>query len=134
MVVTGPVLADTSVWVSFLRRGPALAPAFSKALEERRVVTVGPVVAELVQGVAAEARTEIEERLGAMPFVPLRRREWVIAGHVSGVLRGRGTPVNLVDVVIAAAARSAEIPVLTADRDFLKIAEVFGDLRVELVE
>ena len=134
MVVTGPVLADTSVWVSFLRRGPALAPAFSKALEERRVVTVGPVVAELLQGVAAEARTEVEQRLGAMPFVPLGRREWIIAGHVSGALRGRGTPVNLVDVAIATAARSAEIPVLTADRDFLKIAEVIGDLQVQLVD
>lgn len=131
--MTGPVLADTSVWVGFLRRGPALAPAFARALEERRVVTVGPVVAELLQGLAAESRTEIEQRLGALPFVPLGRREWIIAGRVAGALRGRGTPVNLVDVAIAAAARSAAIPVLTADRDFLKIADVFGDLQVELV-
>ena len=132
--MTGPILADTSVWVTFLRRGPARAPALARALEERWVMTVGPVVAELLQGVAAEARTEIEQRLGAVPFVPLGRREWIIAGHVAGALRGRGTPVNLVDVAIATAARSVEIPVLTADRDFLKIAEVFGDLQVRLVD
>ena len=132
--MTGPVLADTSVWVTLLRRGRGAAPVLERALEDGRVVTTGPVVAELLQGLASEAnRVDLERQIGALPFVSLNRREWLIAGHIAGALRGRGTPVSLADVEIATAARSIEIPVLTSDRDFARIAEVFGDLQVEFV-
>ena len=46
--MTGPVLADTSVWVTLLRRGRGAVPVLEKALQEGRVVTAGPVVAELL--------------------------------------------------------------------------------------
>lgn len=134
MGMRGPLLADTSVWVMLLRRGRGGAPVLAQALEEGRVVTTGPVVAELLQGLASEAnRVNLERQIGVLPFVSLSRREWLIAGHIAGALRGRGTPVSLADVEIATAARSIEIPVLTSDRDFTQIADAFGDLQVEFV-
>ena len=132
--MTGLLLADSSVWVSMFRRPHVQDTPLTRALADGRVLTTGPVVAELLQGLREPSRVELEKRMSSLPLVTLRRRDWLVAGHVAGELRGRGTPVSLADVEIATAARSVEVPVLTADRDFLKIAEVFGDLQVELVD
>lgn len=129
-----PVLADTSVWVTLLRRGTTAAPRLAGALGEGRVATTGPVIAELLQGLPQTGRVTLEGQLSGLPFVGLGRRDWVIAGQVAGELRQRGTPASLNDVAIATAARSIDVAVLTSDRDFLEIAKVFGDLQVELVD
>ncbi len=129
-----PVLVDTSAWVTLLREGAGAAPELTAALEDGRVMTTGPVIAELLQGAREPARVELERRLGAVPFLSLGHRDWFIVGHVAAVLRGRGTPVDLSDIEIAAAASSFGVAVLTADRDFVTIAEAFGDLEVQLVE
>jgi len=129
-----PVLVDTSAWVRLLRGGVHAAPRLGEVLGNGAAVTAGPVVAELLQGARETQRVHLESSLMELPFAPLSRRDWFMAGHLAAVLRLRGTPVSLADVEIAAAARALGVPVLTADRDFLRVADVLGDLRVELLE
>ncbi len=69
----------------------------------------------------------------ALPWIGLARRDWSVVGHLAGVLRARGARVGLSDIAIAVAARRASATVLTADRAFTRIADVFGDLQVALV-
>lgn len=130
---SGPVLVDTSVWVSFLRAGKTAAPELAGALDDDGVVVAGPVIAELLQGLGESQRVRLERTLAALPIATLDRRDWVIAGHVAAELRRRGPPCGLLDVAIATAARAHELPVLTSDRAFLAIGEAFGDLEVRFV-
>ena len=133
-VITGPVVADTSVWVEHLRRKGDPGTDFRSALADGRVALCGPVIAELLEGLAEPRRVALEGELLRLPWVGLARRDWHIVGHLAAVLRERGTRVGLSDIVIAVAARRVSAIVLTADRDFLTIADAFGDLRVRLVD
>lgn len=119
------VLADTSLWIDFLRGGQAQLRA---AAQERHLVLCGPVAAELLRGVREQDREAIHLRLLDLPWAPVGVFEWLEAGDISADLRRRGTPVPLPDVVIAAAARSFGARLVTHDRDFLRIAEVMPDL------
>lgn len=132
-MIVGPVLADTSVWVAHFRRRGDAGTDFRAALADGRVVLCGPVIAELLEGLAEPRRVALERDLLRLPWVGLARRDWNIVGHLAAVLRERGTRIGLSDIAIAVASRRVSATVLTADRDFLKIAEVFGDLKVELV-
>jgi predicted nucleic acid-binding protein len=133
-VITGPVVADTSVWIEHFRRKGDAGTDFRSALSDGRVALCGPVIAELLEGLTEPRRVALERELLRLPWVGLARRDWNIVGHLAAVLRERGTRVGLSDIAIAVAARRASATVLTADRDFLMIADVFGDLQVQLVD
>jgi predicted nucleic acid-binding protein len=82
-----------------------------------------------------EARDESDFRkrrseLDYLPRCPISERTWRRAADVMQSLSERGPihhrQVPIVDLVIAAAAELAELPVLHYDRDFELIAEVTG--------
>jgi predicted nucleic acid-binding protein len=61
---------------------------------------------------------------------PIRRREWDRAADVMHALAAQAPKrhrlVKVPDLLVAAAAEAAEVPVLHYDRDFETIAEVTG--------
>jgi predicted nucleic acid-binding protein len=123
------VLADTSVWVEYLRRGQAGKSArLDDLLARGEVVLCGPVVAELVAGAATARRAELTALLNALPWVDLRRPEWVQVGELAARLRDHGVTTALTDVEIAVAAVAAGAELWTWDSDFARIAEVLGSL------
>lgn len=82
---------------------------------------------------APRTSAEFESTLAGLDDLrdfPIRRREWDRAADVMHALLGRGPlhhrSVKLPDLLIAAAAESAEVPVLHYDRHFERIAEVTG--------
>jgi predicted nucleic acid-binding protein len=124
------VLADTSLWIDFLRRGQDQLRA---AAEARRLILCGPVAAEVLRGVREQDRETMRLRLMDLPWAPLGVFEWLEAGDVSAALLRRGTPVALPDVAIAVAARAFGARLVTGDRDFLHVAEVMPELDVEVL-
>ena len=133
LVTDGPVVADTSVWIEHLRRRGDAGAHFREALADGRLLLCGPVLAELLAGLGEQRRVVLEQELSRLPCIGLGRRDWTVVGHLAAVLRQRGTRAGVSDIAIAVAARRVSATVLTADRDFVKIADVFGDLQVELV-
>ena len=53
------IIVDTSVWIEYLKNRPPVAEKLDQHLLAGNIFTVGPVVAELLQG----ARTEKDYRL-----------------------------------------------------------------------
>lgn len=124
------VLADTSVWVDFLRRGQdGKAARLDRLLQEGQVVTCGPVAAELVAGASSEQKDTVWGRLQGLRWVELDAEGWRQAGIAYGRLRGRGQMVPLTDCVIAVAAMVGEAELWTFDDDFARFAEVLPRLR-----
>jgi predicted nucleic acid-binding protein len=68
--------------------------------------------------------------LDALPFCPIGVDEWTRALDISELLAERGgmhhREVPLNDLLVAAAAEAAGMPVLHYDRHFERIAEVTG--------
>jgi len=123
-------LADTSAWWAS-RRAAAVAAEFDGAVRDGDIATCRVVFFELLRSVRdATEFVPRRDALDALRDLPIRRREWDRAADVMQALAERGPLhhrlVGFPDLVIAAAAESADVPVLHYDRDFELIAEVTG--------
>ena len=123
------LVADTSVWVEYLRRGAqGWAAELDELLQRREVLMCGPVLAELVAGLPSDRRSGFWVRWQALPWAELERSSWLRAGALAGDLRRRGATVPLTDIVIAVAAARAGATLWSADADFERLTAVMDDL------
>ena len=123
------VLADTSVWVDYLRDGvTGPGGGLDGLLASGEVVVCGPVVAELLAGVAAGRRDELWQLLSGLPCADLGRVEWRRVGDLAASLRSSGTSVALTDIEIAVAAVTAGALLWSRDADFDRIGVALAEL------
>lgn len=121
-------LADSSAWFAF-RRDHAGREGFDELVARGRVATCDAVKMELLHtarngGEFSERRSQLE----FLPQCPIGPREWRRALDVYEVLAHRGglhhRRVKHADLLIAAAAESAGLPLVHYDADFEAIAAV----------
>jgi predicted nucleic acid-binding protein len=124
-------LADTSAWWWSARVGGALRRDFDAAVVEGRVATCDMVRLELLHS----ARNIDEFRLTRgdleyLPDCPIAAEHWRRTLDVYETLAAGGgmhqRSVKHPDLLIAAVAESAGIPVLHYDEDYDRIAAVTG--------
>lgn len=121
-------LADTSGWTASAR-DPELRRRFDESVAAGEIATCDAVVFELLHGTRnGHEFSETRTRLGLLSQCPIGRREWGRALDVYEMLAHQGgmhhRRVKRADLLIAAAAESAGIPVLHYDADFEVIAEI----------
>jgi predicted nucleic acid-binding protein len=123
-----PALFDTGVWTWVRdRRFPELAAWFNGEVAAGRVLVCDLVVLELVRLAPNEARArEIAERLEAFEPVPMPGRLWgrtrELQLELSTSEHHRRVPPA--DLLLAAAAEEAGVPLVHYDRDYDRIAAV----------
>lgn len=122
------VLADTSVWVAAIRQRNH---SFFTAVEDGTVATCAPVVLELLVGAPnPDALREWRTVMSALPRIAIDASTTDRAEEVVELLAtrpgGRHRAVPAADLLIAACAEHAEVPLLHADRHFATIANVTG--------
>lgn len=124
------IIVDTSVWIEYLKNRPPVAEKLDQQLLAGNIFTVGPVVAELLQG----ARTEKDYRLlknsiDGLSYVETGFEDWIKAGSISLKLRRKGVTIPITDCLIAAVAIRQNASVMTYNRHF----ESIPDLKLENV-
>jgi predicted nucleic acid-binding protein len=123
-------LADTSAWTKH-HLDEGVGADFDQRLRRGEIATCRMVVLELLK-TANNARDldRIRDDLDQLRDLPIRRREWDRAAEVMHALAerrpGRHRQVRLPDLLVAAAAESAEAPVMYYGHHFERIAEVTG--------
>jgi predicted nucleic acid-binding protein len=125
-------LADTTAW-SWSRRARSdeLRQQFDERLVEGEVAICDMVRLELLHTARnASEFQELADDLDALPTCPIRASEWKRALWVYRELAKQGgahqRSVKHPDLLIAAAAETAEIPVLHYDEDYERIAKITG--------
>lgn len=123
-------LADTSAWTT-RHRSEAVRREFDLRLADGRIATCAPVVFELLRLERdAESVAAQRDALEALRSAAAGDRVWRRALDVFEALAARGPlhhrQVGLADLLIAAAAERAEMPVLHYDLHFELIASVTG--------
>jgi predicted nucleic acid-binding protein len=123
-------LLDTSVW-TLAARDPEVSAEVVEALGRNGVATCDPVRFELLY--AARSIDEfrfVRERLGAVRHCPVDQGVWDRALDVYELLAAQGgahqRQVSHPDLLVAAAAERAGVPVLHYDEDYDRIAAVTG--------
>ncbi len=121
-------LADTSAWTN-RAKDPRVREAFDRLVEAGEIATCPMVRLELLWTARdQEAFIALRDELDGLEEVPIDAAVWDRAIGVFGLLAARGPlhhrQVKLPDLLIAAAAELADMPVLHYDRDFEVIAAV----------
>lgn len=120
------VVADTSVWIPFFNHpGSVEKRELDALIDADRLVLVGVVLAELIQGcrTASEAETTAS-RLTGLRFVETTFSTWRRAGEVSFALRRKGLTLPLSDLVVAALALEHHLEVYTLDPHFEQVPDL----------
>lgn len=115
------MIADTSVWIEFLK---AREPVFSRLelqLRQRKVVAVECVFGELLQGARSDQESKII--LGYWENLPKAADQgiWLEAGRISSGDKLHARGVGLIDLAILAAARRSRLRIWTLDKRFKAI-------------
>jgi predicted nucleic acid-binding protein len=121
-------LADTSAWTN-RHHDDTTRVDFDRRIIRREIATCPPVVMELLWSARGSADFEDTlSRMSALPQLEADRPVWDRAVAVSRELvrRGRHRQVRQADLLVAAAAELADVPVCHYDRHFEVIAEVTG--------
>ena len=119
------VLVDTSAWVDFLGGEKAAVSRVGELLEEGGAVICGPVEAELLSGARTSREfAALKELVGGLEAVSDPDRMWARVGDYRFALARGGFLAGLIDLVIAATALDAGLPLLTRDADFERIRTV----------
>ena len=117
------IAADTSTWVAFLQGGTGEdTQILDKALEDRQVVMVPVVLAELLSD--PKLPSDVTEILSEVPPVEIGVGYWQRAGVLRAKVLSKHRKARLGDALIAQTCIDAGITLLTRDRDFQAFAEV----------
>lgn len=124
------LVVDTSVWSLVLRRRQVddanrYIRAFRAHLESNDgMFLVGNILQELLDGLRHKSEfNRLLRLLEPFPLLPLERAVYVAAAELRQRCRSQGVQVGAVDCLIATACVHHGFPLLTADRDFIRIAE-----------
>ncbi len=126
------LIADTSAWIEFLRAtGSFPAGRLRKAISEREVIVIDPILTEVMAGARRDAVARTQRLLEAQHVEALfPRLDWLDAATIYRELGWRGVTVrSQIDALIATVAIRLDVPVLHHDRDFAYIAS-YTSLRV----
>ena len=122
-------LADTSAWVWTRAVGGQLRVGFDEDLVEGQIATCDMVRLELLYSARNDTEfTSLRSELDALPNCPIGVSEWERALEVYEQLARLGglhhRSVRHPDLLIAAAAEFAGLPVLHYDEDYDRIADI----------
>jgi len=132
-----PSLVDTAVWTWVRdRRFPQLAEWFNAEVRSGRVLVCDLIALELIRLAPNEQRAhELASRLNAFDAVPMPRGAWGRAREVQLTMAAAADHrrVPPADLLIAAAAERANVPVIHYDEDYERIAKVTAQPHVWFV-
>lgn len=131
------MIADSSVWINWLRRGDGwAAQRLNHALGKRDVLLLPVILQEILQGAASEERFRAWQRALAVLPVGLVADPATTAVHAAGLYarcRWAGVTIRSAnDCLIAASCIELGQPLLHQDHDFERIARIESSLRLEL--
>ena len=122
------IVADTSEWIEYLAGRPA--DLLDHALAAGIVVVPPVVVAELLSGVSDRSdRDALVDLLHDLVLHSTTFDHWVRVGILIQSLKGAGLAVSVADAHVAQCAMDRDVPLLTRDAVFSRIAD-HTELRV----
>ena len=115
------ILADTSIWISFLRKDDEdIASILKTYLKKNDIYTVSAVFGELFQGVRNKREREIIDIIWSSLPKPDEEGLFIKAGHISNKYKLYTKGVGLIDCYLLAACSEFGYSLWTLDKKLQK--------------
>lgn len=114
-------LLDTSAWIISFRAASVLKikPFIESLLSERRVVTCGIVMLELLQGAVSESEyKKLFADFSALDFAQINSAVWEVSYKIGFEIKRKGSFIPATDCLIASIAMDGGLKLLHADKHF----------------
>jgi len=118
------IIADTSVWIEYLRGNQGFANIFQSHLQKRGLIALSPVFGELFQGIRSSTERKIVS--GFWENLPHVNEDhlFIEAGYLSNHYSLMSFGVGLIDCYILAAAIKFRHDLWTLDKKLNKAIEL----------
>ena len=117
--------ADTSTWIAFLEgESGDDVQMLAKALGDRQVVMVPPVLTELLSDPALSV--SVARTLSDLPLIDIGPGYWQRAGRLRARVLAKHRKARLGDALIAQSCIDGGVSLITRDRDFRAFVEGAG--------
>jgi predicted nucleic acid-binding protein len=126
MAASDPVLIDTCIWVPYFNRPQSDEKRIvDELLDEDRVVLIGPVLAEILQGFRRNEEADwVASRLRGLRFLQVTFDDWQMAGRLGRRAAAAGQQLPLSDLVLAAVAVNYRLLLYSTDPHFDRFEEL----------
>ena len=120
------VLADTTVWIHFLRgSGIRFQERLVPLIIADKLATTAVIIMEIIRGAKSQKEYDnLSKDLAALRNFEISPKVWMRAGKLGYLLRQKGVNVPLTDTLIAATAQEYNMLLLHEDRHYDMIATI----------
>ena len=117
------IIADTSVWIEFLKGNEPVFRRMQTLLENREIIALEPVFGELLQG--AKNKRERQVIIDYWKNTPRidESELWIVAGLYAGEKKLFAKGVGLIDAYIIVASLKTNARVWTLDEKLNKVLQ-----------
>ena len=124
------IIADTSVWIEYLKGNKAYKSLFESYLKRRQITALSPVFGELLQGVKNKREHKIvSEFWNNLPHVD-EEDVFIEAGQISHEYKLYAFGVGLIDCYILSAALKYGLGIWTLDKKLLGVIDRLEEKKV----
>ena len=119
------VLIDTSVWILALRKSfnPIAKEKIELLLDAESAAITPMITFELLGGTGSQKEFDrLQQRLAALPQIPIDKPVWEKAARIAFKLRRTGKTIPYIDILISSAALQSNVVLLHADKHYDLIA------------
>jgi len=116
------ILADTSIWIEYLREKSPYKQILRRHLEQGNIVTTAAIFGELLQGASSQKDADrILSYFNALPQVESDGSLWIEAGLLSFSKKAKSRGIGLIDIAIICSARRQGALIWSRDKGLLTL-------------
>ncbi len=125
------VLIDTPIWSYALRsqnrKYQSEINELTLLIRDQKALIIGPIRQEILSGYSDIRKyKKLKEKLSYFENTTIIDSDYELAAEYCNKCRRKGIQGSHIDFLICAVAKRLEVPVFTADKDFLNYSEILS--------
>jgi len=115
------ILADTSIWIEFFKSNPDFVDEMESILENKKVITIEPIFAELLYGSKNDKeRKKINAYWKVLPRINFSEGSFIEAAYFSNKSNYPNVGIGIIDSILCKATIENKYLIWTLDKKILK--------------